>query len=85
MTSETANLIGFVGMALIVSAYAYVTASKAANPFVLHGMNLAGAALLVLSLTVNRNLPSMVLESVWAVVAMFGLGKALLTSRRNRA
>ena len=79
MSPETANYIGFVGMALIVSAYAYVTASKAANPFVLHGMNLVGAALLVLSLTVNRNLPSMVLESVWAVVALFGLGKALLT------
>jgi len=82
MTSETANYVGFVGMALIVSAYAYVTASKAANPFVLHGMNLAGAALLVLSLAVNRNLPSMVLESVWAVVALFGLGKALIGQSR---
>jgi peptidoglycan/LPS O-acetylase OafA/YrhL len=79
VTPAFANLIGFIGMALIVSAYAYVTASKAANPFVLHGMNLVGAALLILSLTVNRNLPSMVLESVWAVVALFGLGKALVT------
>jgi len=78
MTPDLANTIGFIGMALIVSAYAYVTVSKAANPFVLHGMNLVGAALLVLSLTVNRNLPSMVLESVWALVALFGLGKALL-------
>ena len=83
MSPETANYIGFVGMALIVSAYAYVTASKAANPFVLHGMNLVGAALLVLSLTVNRNLPSMVLESVWALVALFGLGKALLGRGRS--
>jgi len=81
VTSETANTIGFIGMALIVAAYAYVTASKAANPFVLHGMNLVGAALLVLSLTVNRNLPSMVLESIWATVAIFGLGKALFAGR----
>jgi peptidoglycan/LPS O-acetylase OafA/YrhL len=77
VSPETANYVGFAGMALIVSAYAYVTASKAANPYVLHGMNLVGAVLLVLSLTVNRNLPSMVLESVWALVALFGLGKAL--------
>jgi len=84
VTPETANFLGFVGMALIVSAYAYVTASKAANPFVLHGINLAGAALLVLSLTVNRNLPSMVLESVWALVALFGLRKALLSPSRLR-
>jgi peptidoglycan/LPS O-acetylase OafA/YrhL len=83
MTPEAANLIGFLGMALIVSAYAYITASKAANPFMLHGLNLAGAALLILSLTVNRNLPSMVLESVWAVVALFGLGKAFLGRSRT--
>ena len=82
MTPDTANIIGFIGMALIVSAYAYVTASKQANPYLLHGLNLAGAALLILSLTVNRNLPSMVLESVWALVALFGLGKALLGGRR---
>jgi peptidoglycan/LPS O-acetylase OafA/YrhL len=82
VTPEFANYIGFLGMALIVSAYAYVTASKAANPFVLHGMNLVGAVLLILSLTVNRNLPSMVLESVWAIVALFGLGKALISRSR---
>jgi peptidoglycan/LPS O-acetylase OafA/YrhL len=77
VTPETANYIGFLGMALIVGAYAYVTARKTANPYILHGLNLVGAALLILSLTVNRNLPSMVLESVWALVALFGLGKAL--------
>ncbi|MBO0749941.1 MAG: permease [Porphyrobacter sp.] len=83
MTSETANAIGFIGMALIVSAYAYLTASKAANPFLLHGMNLIGAGLLVLSLTVNRNLPSLVLESIWATGAVFGLGKALWRQRTS--
>ncbi|HSQ95772.1 MAG TPA: permease [Croceibacterium sp.] len=77
MTPDTANYIGFLGMALIVGAYVYVTISKAANPFVLHGMNLVGAGLLLLSLTVNRNLPSIVLESVWAAVALLGLAKAL--------
>ena len=81
MSSDLANYVGFLGMALIVCAYAYVTASKAANPFVLHGMNLAGAALLVLSLTVNRNLPSLVLESVWAAVAVFGLARAVFRGK----
>jgi peptidoglycan/LPS O-acetylase OafA/YrhL len=83
VSSDLANSIGFVGMALIVGAYAYVTASKAANPYLLHGLNLVGAALLILSLTVNRNLPSMVLESVWAIVALFGLAKALLEKRES--
>ena len=83
MTPEVANYVGFAGMALIVSAYAYVTVSKSANLYLLHGLNLIGAALLILSLTVNRNLPSMVLESVWAAVALFGLAKALFS--RDRA
>ena len=83
MTPDAANIIGFIGMALIVAAYAYVTASKRANPYLLHGLNLVGAALLILSLTVNRNLPSMVLESVWAAVALFGLARALVAKRNS--
>ena len=84
MTPDTANYVGFAGMALIVVAYLYVTVSKTANPYLLHGLNLVGAALLILSLTVNRNLPSMVLESVWAAVALFGLTKALVSKSPSR-
>lgn len=79
MSADAANVAGFIGMALIVTAYAYLTASTAANPFILHGMNLAGAALLVASLLVNRNLPSLMLESIWAAVAISGLAKAILS------
>jgi len=81
MTSEVATIVGFVGTALIVAAYIYVTAQKTPNPFVLHGMNFAGATLLVLSLLVNTNLPALVLEGIWAVVAIWGLSKALLSRR----
>lgn len=83
MTPAAANLIGFAGMICIVGAYAYVTQSKAPNPFVLHGVNLVGAALLALSLTVNMNVPSLVLEGVWAAVALWGLAKALLGRGRG--
>ena len=78
MTPETANYLGFAGMALIVLAYAYVTVSKMPNPYLLHGLNLLGATLLVASLLVNRNLPSLVLELTWASVAIWGLAKAAL-------
>ena len=82
MSPEVANIVGFVGMALIVAAYAYVTATKSPNAFLLHGLNLAGATLLVLSLLVNTNLPSLVLEGIWAAVAIWGLSKAFLSRRR---
>jgi hypothetical protein len=75
--STAANLVGFAGTACIIFAYAYVTGKQAPNPFVLHGVNLAGAALLTVSLMVNMNPPSLVLEGFWAAIAVWGLVKAV--------
>jgi hypothetical protein len=71
------SVIGFVGTAFIIGAYAYLTYSDKPNPFILHGTNLAGAALLTISLLVHTNWPSLVLEGFWAAIALFGLWKAL--------
>jgi len=71
------SLIGFVGTACIIGAYAYLTYVNEPNPFILHGTNLAGAALLTISLLVHTNWPSLVLEGFWAAIAIFGLVKAL--------
>ena len=71
------SLVGFVGMACIIGAYFYLTASKAANPFILHGTNLVGAALLTFSLVVHTNWPSLVLEGFWAAIALWGIAKAI--------
>ena len=84
VSPDTANYVGFVGMALIIAAYAYLTASKAANPLLLHGTNLAGAALLTVSLLVHTNLPSLVLEGFWAAIALYGIGKALRQRKAAR-
>jgi hypothetical protein len=83
VSPEGANIVGFIGMSLIVIAYAYVTASKAPKPFVLHGTNLVGATLLVLSLLVNTNLPALVLEGIWAVIAAVGLAMAVRAKMRK--
>lgn len=84
ITSETANLIGFAGMACIVFAYAYMTGKARPNPFVQHGVNLLGAALLTVSLLVNTNPPSLVLEGFWAAIAIWGLIKAFLARAAAR-
>ena len=68
--------IGFVGMACIVAAYAYLTWQKHPNPWVLHGTNLAGAVLLAISLLVHINWPSLILEGFWSAIAIYGLIKA---------
>ncbi len=79
------SLIGFVGTACIIAAYAYLTYMDKPNPFVLHGINLAGAALLTISLLVHTNWPSLVLEGFWAAIAVYGIAKALRARRRATA
>lgn len=71
------SYIGFLGTACIIGAYFYLTASDKPNPLILHGTNLAGAALLTVSLLVHTNIPSLVLEGFWAAIALWGLAKAL--------
>lgn len=77
------TLIGFVGMACIIAAYAYLTWNEKPNPFILHGTNLAGAALLTVSLLVHTNWPSLVLEGFWAAIAIYGLVKAVRARKGN--
>ena len=72
-----ANVAGFIGMACIIAAYGYATASTNPNPFVQHGTNLAGAILLTVSLLVHTNAASLVLEGFWAAIAIWGLAKAI--------
>ncbi len=77
----SANVIGILGSALIVFAYAYNVYAKAVNAFVYNGTNLIGALFLTLSLLVHFNLASLLLEFVWMAIAIGGLWKAY----RNRA
>lgn len=83
MTPQAANIIGFAGMGCVVGAYAYATQAGRPNPFLQHGVNLLGAALLALSLTVNTNWPSLVLEGIWAAIAIWGLAKAFRERSRK--
>ena len=76
MPLDWASLVGFAGMALILAAYAYQTVHAMPNPFLQHTTNLAGAGLLTVSLLVHTNWPSLVLEAVWAAIALYGLWKA---------
>lgn len=77
MSETLANAIGLLGTACIIFAYAYATGKAAPNPFIQHGVNLAGALLLTVSLLVNLNPASLVLEFFWAAIAIWGLVKAV--------
>ena len=74
-----ADLVGFAGSFFIVVAFAYSNLTTQMNPLWFNVANFLGAALLTISLTVNFNLPTMVLEVVWMAIAVFGISKALMT------
>jgi hypothetical protein len=78
-----ADLIGFAGSFFIVAAFAYSNLTTQMNTLWFNLSNLLGAALLTVSLTVNYNLPTMVLEIVWMAIALFGIFKALRTRKQN--
>lgn len=84
ISSFTADLIGFAGSALIVAGYAYSNLTARMNLLLFNLLNFFGAALLTVSLTVNFNLPTMVLEIVWMAIALFGIAKALRGARAPR-
>jgi hypothetical protein len=80
-----ADLIGFAGSFFIVAAFAYSNLTTQMNALWFNVANFLGAALLTISLTVNFNLPTMVLEIVWMAIAVFGITKALMARRADQS
>ena len=73
---------GLVGVALILAAYAAAQLHRldpTRPPALL--MNLAGAGLILLSLTRAFNLSAAIVEAAWALIALFGLVRAWTQGR----
>lgn len=71
-----ADIIGLIGTALFITAFAYANAADQLNKLWFNAANLLGAVLLMISLSVKFNLAAFVLEACWAVIASWGLAKA---------
>ena len=83
MTFDWANLIGLIGSAIFIAAFAYANAAKRLNKLWFNVANLIGALLLLWSLSVHFNLAAFVLEAAWGLIALGGL-IAALRARRSR-
>lgn len=77
MTLDWANVVGLIGSALFVGAFVYANASPKMDKLLFNALNLLGAVLLLVSLSVHFNLAAFVLEASWAVIALAGLVQAL--------
>jgi hypothetical protein len=78
------ELAGFVGAAIIVSAYLAVQQRWLnALDWRFPAANVVGSLLILVSLWYEWNFPSVVIEIFWALISLLGLVRAL-TERRHR-
>lgn len=82
MNPVLADIVGIAGSASIVGAYIYNNVAARVDALLYNFVNLVGAVLLCISLSVHFNLASLLLEFVWMGVALFGIGKAIKTRSR---
>jgi hypothetical protein len=77
ITPLAADIIGLIGSVIFIGAFIYANMTATLNKRVFNALNLIGAALLLISLSVHFNLAAVVLEVAWGVIALFGLVAAL--------
>lgn len=77
------NVLGWIGMALLVGAYALVTLSRIhATGLAFQLMNLVGGAFLMLNTAYYGAWPSTALNLTWICIGTVGLLRAALRSSR---
>lgn len=85
LSPTAATIIGLVGSAIFLAAFAYANAAEKMDAIRFNTMNLVGALLLLVSLSVQFNLAAFVLEAAWAMIALWGLARALRRRAQDRA
>jgi len=68
------DVLGTVGVAMIIFAYAAVQAGRLATTKLIYSLlNLVGACLILWSLTYNFNMASVVIEGFWILISIWGI------------
>ena len=81
MTPAIADVVGLVGSAIFIAAFAYANFAERFDKLWFNLANLFGAVLLLASLWINFNLAAFVLEIAWGVIASLGIVAALRARR----
>jgi peptidoglycan/LPS O-acetylase OafA/YrhL len=72
------NGVGIVGVTFVVVAYFLITNQKlTGQDWRFHALNFIGATLIMISLMVNWNTPSVIIETIWMAISGWGLWRCL--------
>ena len=70
------DILGTLGVAIIVLTYILLQTERVRSDQLAYSlMNAIGAALILISLYFDFNLPSVVVEVFWLLISLFGIGK----------
>ena len=80
MTFAWYDVIGTLGVGVIVVTYFPLQIGKISSQQLIYSLlNGIGAALILISLYYDFNLPSVIVEAFWLVISIFGILKYLIT------
>jgi hypothetical protein len=78
MTYAWYDILGTVGVAVIVLTYVLLQLERIRSDQLSYSLlNAAGALLILLSLYYSFNLPSFIVEFFWLLISLFGVAKYL--------
>ena len=76
------DILGNIGVAIIILTYVLLQTERVRSDQLIYSLlNAIGAALILVSLYFDFNLPSVVVEFFWLLISLFGIGKYLLRNR----
>jgi len=76
------DIIGTVGVAVIILAYILLQIERLRSDQLAYSLlNAIGATLILISLWYSFNFPSFVVEFFWLVISLFGIGKYIAKRR----
>lgn len=79
MTYDWHDIVGTLGVAIILVAYVLLQIERMRSDAVLYSlMNAVGAVMILVSLWYEFNFASFLMEFFWLVVSLFGIGKYFL-------
>ena len=82
MTMTLYDFAGLVGAAIVIAAYfANQQRWLSSEDWRFPAANFVGASLILISLWFDWNLPSVVIEVVWALVSIWGMVRAMAERR----
>ncbi|MBK7394243.1 MAG: hypothetical protein IPI64_13245 [Chloracidobacterium sp.] len=82
MTYAWYDILGTVGVAVIIVTYVLLQWGKVRSEQLVYSLlNAVGATLILISLYFDFNFPSFVVEFFWLLISLFGIGKYVVGTK----